>query len=110
MKEALNSSKVRKMLATMNEGEFRYAEIQMSMASDAKRLIDEYLLTQKQFCELLKIKPRQYASYLNGSFNYSLREMALLQCAYMELGQKKAIEKLESEIKSKTTGVRDALK
>ena len=84
--------KVRKMLKSLNDGEYRYLEMTMGFVTGMKELIRKFKLDKKTFCEMFKINPRIYNDYIKGNYNYSVKDMAMLHCVFMEL-ETKALEK-----------------
>jgi hypothetical protein len=93
---------VRTFLNGLSEQHYRYLEIQLAMATDARNVIERFHLTPEQFCEFLEIKPKEYQSYINGGFNYDIKKMALLKVAYKKL----LTEQNRKEIEKNTTGIK----
>jgi len=94
----MKALKIRKFLSTLLPADARYLEIQLAMARDARKMIEEFKLSKEGFCKLLQISPESYESYLNGSFNYNLEKMALFQSVWVQL----RIE--EAQLEAKTVG------
>lgn len=88
----LNATKVRQFLSSLNETERRYLELQSQMSRQARELIKEFRIDKERFCELMSIKPSQYKTYLNGSYNYSVKSMAYFNAMYNKLYQERAAE------------------
>jgi predicted transcriptional regulator len=97
----MKAIEVRKFLTDLNDLDFRYLNIQLSMARDARNLIKEFNLSKEKFCELLEISPREFQKYINGGFNYNIKKMAIMQCVWYNL----EMEKTKLEIENKTTGL-----
>lgn len=93
---------VRTFLNGLSEPHYRYLEIQLAMATDARNVIERFNLTPEQFCEFLEIKTTEYKSYINGGFNYDIKKMALLKVAY----QKLLTEQNLKEIEKNTVGIK----
>ncbi len=93
---------VRTFLNGLSEQHYRYLEIQLVMATDARNVIERFNLTPEQFCEFLEIKTTQYKSYINGGFNYDIKKMVLLKVAY----QKLLTEQNLKEIEKNTVGIK----
>ncbi len=77
--------KVSKFLKTLDEGEFRYLEMTVGMASVIKGIIRDYKLPKEEFCERLGIKTSQYDDYIKGSRNYDVKDMARVNRLSYEL-------------------------
>ena len=86
----MQAKEIRSFLETLNGEDFRYMEIQISIAKDAKGLIKNYNLTDDEFCDLLKIGKRDIKKFLNGGYNYDIRKLSLIHCAYETLESEKA--------------------
>lgn len=93
---------IRRFLSQLSDLDYRYLTIQLSMAKDARTIIQEFNLSKEEFCKLLEISPREYNKYINGGFNYDIRKMALMQAAYVNLKAEKAAK----EAKKKLTGIK----
>lgn len=89
----MDSKTIRKFLSSLEDIDFRYLRIQISMASDARNLIKEFNLTEGKFCFLMKITPNEYHSYISGGFKYTVEHMARLQAAYCKLSAEKITAK-----------------
>jgi len=96
----MKALEIRKFLTNLNDVDFRYINIQLSMARDARNLIQEFNLSKEKFCELLKISHREYQKYINGGFNYDIEKMALMQCAWAQLRTEQAKKEAESNLTS----------
>lgn len=89
------SKEIRKFLTGLTDVEFRYLRIQISLANDARNMIDEFKLSRERFCELMQLKPSQYNQYIKGGFDYTIKHMALLQAAYFTLKSEQAEKEAE---------------
>lgn len=86
----MKSKEVRQFLSGLSNADFRYLEIQMSLAKDSRGLIDKFKISQERFCELMEIDLSQYQDFLNGAFDYDIQKMALLHCAWVTLRSEQA--------------------
>jgi hypothetical protein len=91
----MESKKIRKFLSELEDIDFRYLRIQISMANDARNLIKEFNLTKEQFCKFMVIDPdnSEYQSYIQGGYDYTVMHMARLQAAYCKLSAEKITAK-----------------
>ena len=96
--EKIKALEVRKFLTDLNDVDFRYLNIQLSMALDARNLIQEFNLSKEKFCELLEISPREYQKYINGGFNYDINKMAIMQCVWVKLRTEQAKKEAETNL------------
>ena len=94
----MKALEVRKFLTDLNDVDFRYLNIQLSMARDARNLIQEFNLSKEKFCELLEISPREYQKYINGGFNYDIKKMAIMQCVWVQLRAEQAKKEAETNL------------
>ena len=94
----MKAIEVRKFLTDLNDVDFRYLNIQLSMARDARNLIQEFNLSKEKFCELLEISPREYQKYINGGFNYDIKKMAIMQCVWVQLRTEQAKKEAETNL------------
>ncbi len=91
----MNSKGTRAFLSGLSDEDFRYLEIQMSLAKDSRNMINQFNLTKERFCELVKIDLSKYQDFLNGGFDYDVEKMALLHCAWVKLRTEEA--KIEAD-------------
>jgi hypothetical protein len=96
----MKAIEVRKFLTDLDDLDFRYLNIQLSMARDARNLIAEFNLSKEKFCELLQISIREYQKYLNGGFNYDIKKMAIMQCTWVKLRTEQAAKEAEANLTS----------
>ena len=97
----MKAIEIRTFLTGLNDLDFRYLNIQISMAKDARNLIETFNLSKERFCELLEISPREYQKYINGGFNYDIKKMAIMQCVWVQL----RTEQAKKEAKNKLTSI-----
>jgi transcriptional regulator with XRE-family HTH domain len=97
----MKAIEIRKFLTNLNDVDFRYLNIQLSMARDARNLLQQFNLTKERFCELLEISPREYQKYINGGFNYDIKKMAIMQNVWVKL----RIEQAKKEAETNLTGI-----
>lgn len=93
----MEAKEIRKFLGDLNDLDFRYLRIQISMANDARTLVKDFNLTKEQFCELMQISPKEYNKYMTGGFNYDIRKMALIQAAFCKLQMERTKEEAEKK-------------
>ena len=94
----MKAIEVRKFLTDLDDLDFTYLNIQLSMARDARNLIAEFNLSKEKFCELLQISIREYQKYLNGGFNYDIKKMAIMQCVWVTLRSEQAKQEAEKQL------------
>lgn len=63
---------IRKLLSSLDNYEINYLSLQLSVAESARAYVLETGITHEEFADRLKIKPTKIASFLNGSFGYTL--------------------------------------
>jgi hypothetical protein len=102
----MEAKEIRKFLGDLSDEDYHYTKVQLSMARDARNLITEFSLTEERFCTLLKINGKKaYKSFLNGGYNYTIRDMANMHCAYILLAKERSVEEAEKHIKEDTTNI-----
>lgn len=87
----LNSKKIKKFLKGLNEVDFIYMRYIMNIIENLSNLIKTYSLTKEQFCELMDITIDKYDDFICGNYEYTLKDMANINVAYIKL-ETKAIE------------------
>ena len=92
----MKTTEIRTFLGSLEDIDFRYLRIQISMANDARELIRNFNLSKEQFCELLSIKMNKYNSYIRGGYDYSVMDMAKIQAAYCKLQMEKTAKEAEN--------------
>lgn len=85
----INSTKINLLLNTLNGAEFNYLHSTIELAKNFKDLIKYYNLSKERFCEEMKISKGKYNSYIKGSRNYDLRDIARLQSLSLKLNEEK---------------------
>lgn len=93
----MEAKEIRKFLGSLNDLDFRYLRIQISMANDARTLVKDFNLSREQFCELIQISQKEYDKYMTGGFNYDIRKMALIQAAFCKLQMERTKEEAEKK-------------
>lgn len=88
-KTEINSTKINILLNSLNEAEFIYLGKTIDLAQNFKDLIKYYNLSKERFCEEMKISKDKYNSYIKGSRNYDLRDIARLQGLSLKLKDEK---------------------
>lgn len=81
----MEAKELRSFLKNLSNEDFRYLEIQMSLAKDARKMITTFNLSKERFCELVKISEKEHQSFINGGFNYDVRKMAIMHNVWAEL-------------------------
>ena len=94
----MKAIEIRRFLTDLDDLDFRYLNIQLSMARDARNLIAEFNLSKEKFCELLQISIREYKKYINGGFNYDIKKMAIMQCVWVNLRSEQAKQEAEKQL------------
>ncbi len=93
--------KVRDFLTELDDVGFRYMKIQVSMGTDARNMMEEFNLSKEQFCELAKIDISDFQSYINGGYDYTVLNMAIMHTVWIDLRKQQA----EKEVAEKLTNV-----
>jgi hypothetical protein len=89
IKTEINSTKINTLLNSLTEAEFIYLDKTIDLAKNFKDIIKYYNLSKERFCEEMKISKDKYNSYINGSRNYDLRDIARLQGLSLKLKDEK---------------------
>jgi hypothetical protein len=89
LKTEINSTKINTLLNSLTEAEFMYLSKTIDLAQNFKDLIKYYNLSKERFCEEMKISKDKYNSYIKGSRNYDLRDIARLQGLSLKLKDEK---------------------
>ena len=97
----MKPKEIRQFLKELSEADFRYLEIQMSIAKDGKNLISKFNISKERFCELMQIELSEYEDFINGAFDYDIMKMALMHCAWVKL----RTEQAEIEADKSLTGI-----
>ena len=101
----MKSKEIRKFLSELSDEDFRYLEIQMSLANDGRKLIAKFNLTKERFCDLLKIELSEYQDFINGAFEYDVQKMALMHCAWVKLRNEEVNRESKNEAENSLTGI-----
>lgn len=94
-----NYGKVGLFLKSLNQAEYRYMELSMQMRSSIQKLILEHSLDKNYILDRFQIPSRKYKDFISGNYNYSVRDMAALNAAFMELGMEKLKEDVPIQVK-----------
>jgi len=104
---SISIGKINTFLNSINEAEFIYLEKCIEMASSMRNIIKVYNLTDERFCNEMAIDKKSLNSYLSGSRNYDLKDIAKLNALavklYMENAEKNAEESVPVKIPIRTS-------
>lgn len=81
----MNTDKIGEFLSKLNDAEFIYLRQCIELVALLKELTNGYKLTKEQICEYFKIAPGQYNKFINGNYEYGLRDMARINSLFVEL-------------------------
>ena len=98
----IDTKKVGKFLKSVNDAEYLYMERCMSMRNGITNLIKRHNLSKQDFCKRFKIKSAKYNDYITGNHNYSVKDMACLNAAFLELEAKKLEEEVPIQVANST--------
>lgn len=98
VKPEINATKIHTFLNNITDAEFIYIHKTIDLAQNFKDLIKYYNLSKDRFCEEMKISKSKYNSYIKGSRNYDLMDIARIQALSLKLKDEK--EKADKNPKS----------
>ena len=81
----IDTTKIGAFLKSLNDAEYRYMGYCMEILDSINGLIHEFNLDKDFICARFKISVDSYEDFITGTFDYSLREMAILNALFMEL-------------------------
>ena len=90
----VDTKKIGTFLKSIDGAEYRYMQQCMGMRNSLDNLIKRHNLSKEYIIERFNIKPAKYKDFILGNYNYSVRDMACLNTAFMEL----EAEKLKEEV------------
>jgi len=61
----------------------------MNFVDGIKTLISKYKLEKEAVIDLFYIKEKDYNNYVGGNYNYTVRDISLLQSAFRKLEDEK---------------------
>ena len=100
----INVTNINKFLNGLTEAEFIYVHKTIGMAVSMRSIITDYNITKERFCEEMKIDKKQLSTYMKGSRNYDLRDIARLNALavklYLEHAEKNAEESTPVKVAS----------
>jgi len=88
-----------KNLYHLSDLEFRQLNIQLRLASNIRSIKYEFNLSDNDICEYFGIKNTQLKHYLNGSYDFDIRDMAKIDVLYAKLNSEKNVKESEKYIK-----------
>lgn len=94
----IGTDKIGRFLKDLNGAERIYLEQVMRLSDNMQELQKHNNLSNTDFCELFNIKPSKYENYISGNYNYTVKDMALLNAAYVKLKSAEALVKIEGEV------------
>jgi hypothetical protein len=74
----IDSKKVHQIVRYLEGAGARYLFNILNTSFRIQKLISDFKITKKDFCEEFKIKPAQYNDYVKGAFNYTINDMVIL--------------------------------
>lgn len=81
----IDNSKIGKFLKALSPAEFIYLRHTVNLRDKIESLIKKYKLSKEDFCNRIKLPASKYNDFVTGNHDYSLREIAALECAWHEL-------------------------
>ena len=101
----INVTNINKFLNGLTDAEFIYMHKTLGIAISMRNIISDYNITKERFCEEIGIDKKQFSTYMKGSRNYDLKDIAKLNALavklYMEHAEKNAEESTPVKVGSK---------
>lgn len=95
----IRTEKINAFINSLNESEFCYVRHVMGIAAGLVEFINTYNITKDEFCKAVGISPRKYKAFIDGGYNYDLRDISKIEAfKYQKMLEKK---KQEAEEQSK---------
>ena len=85
----VNVKGIGKFLKSMKDADFGFLYHTVKFRYVLEDLIKRHKLTKEYVCEKFEISASDYANFISGNYNYSLRNFASYEVALVELEQKK---------------------
>jgi len=87
-----------KNLYHLTDVEFRQLDMHISFAKNIRSIQKQFGLTNDAVCYELNIKKSEFKRYINGSVNFSLRDMANIDAMYSKFAILDKQNKIEEYI------------
>jgi hypothetical protein len=88
----IDTKKIGTILKSIDGADYLYMQRCMEMRNSINSLIKRHDLSKKDVCQRFKLTARKYNDFVMGNYNYSLKDMARLNAAFMELEAEKLKE------------------
>jgi len=92
----INVTNINAFLNKLTDAEFIYVHKTLGMAVSMRSIITDYKISKERFCEEIGIDKKQFKTYMSGSRNYDLKDIAKVNALavklYMEHAEKNAEE------------------
>lgn len=98
----IDTKKIGIFLKSIDGAEYIYMQHCIDMRNGINNLIKRYDLTKEDVCRRFRIKPTKYNDYLKGNYNYSLKDMACVNAAFMELESEKLKDSVPFQVTNST--------
>jgi predicted XRE-type DNA-binding protein len=95
----IDTKKIGSFLKSIDGADYIYMQRCMEMRNAINNLIKRHDLSKKDVCQRFKLKTSKYNDFVKGNYNYSVKDMAILNAAFMEL----EAEKLKDEVPVKVS-------
>jgi len=103
----INVTNISKFLNGLTDAEFIYTHKTLGLAVSMRNIISDYKISKERFCEEMGIDKKNFKSYMSGSRNYDLKDIAKLNALavklYMENAEKNAEESVPVKIPIRTS-------
>lgn len=93
---------LKNLLNQLSESEFHQLDIAIQLAKQARSIKRDFNLSDKEFCRELEIEKDDLRSYLNGGFEYTIKDMGNAQAVYYKLQSQKNQRETEEKTKDMT--------
>ena len=90
--ERVNSKLANAFLNNAKDVDLINMKHRLNISTDAKHLFTDSKLSKEEFCNAMHIKPNKLASFLKGTFNYTLKELCAINALYIKINTEKLKE------------------
>lgn len=94
----IDIKKIHSFVNGMSDSEKSYISNALANSFNIKGLIKRFNISKKDFCEKVKISPRNYNDFINGAYNYDIAALVNVGCLENELEEKQIKETQEKRV------------
>lgn len=94
----INITNINKFLNGLTDAEFIYTHKILGLAVSMRNIISDYKISKERFCEEMGIEKKLFNTYMKGSRNFDIKDIAKLNALAVKLYMENAVENAKENV------------